>query len=307
MLSRRTLNSTPVAVSVLMLAACGDLAPDRSQPPLDAAAQVDSPRADEGKPQAPPPRPPPAPRRPPPERQEVTGVVADVAFDQIRRSLRALVVAEQGFFAETGIYTEELSRLGFRPAGESQVAFLWLTRKGWAARGTHPAMPGRDCVTFVGAASEAPATQRFRRRGGVGVIVCDVPSEARAAPGRLPPQPPAEARPAVPDTGSALDAVAPIVQLKVDLRNLVQAQTAYHGTQGLYTRRIEQLQLQFAWHRGVRVTLLHADERSWSARATHTARPGKSCVVWDGSPAIHPATQAQRKVSEDPGVPVCDD
>ena len=99
----------------------------------------------------------------------------------------------------------------------------------------------------------------------------------------------------------------PTVQMRVDLRKLGEAQAAYFGTQGLYSRDVERLQLQFAWQRGVEVKLLHADQRSWSARATHTARPGSSCVVWYGAPATRPATQAQRKVPERPGVPVCDD
>jgi hypothetical protein len=101
--------------------------------------------------------------------------------------------------------------------------------------------------------------------------------------------------------------VNPTVQMRVDLRNLVLAQTAYFGTQGLYSRRPEQLQLQYGYRRGVKITLLHADQWSWSARATHSARPGKSCVVWYGTPAVRPATAAQNKVPARAGVPVCDD
>jgi hypothetical protein len=95
--------------------------------------------------------------------------------------------------------------------------------------------------------------------------------------------------------------------MRVDLRNLTQAQTAYFATQGVYSPRLEQLQLQFAWQRGVNVTLLDAGRNSWSARATHAARPGKSCVVWYGSPSTRPATDAQRKVPDRAGVPACDD
>jgi hypothetical protein len=111
----------------------------------------------------------------------------------------------------------------------------------------------------------------------------------------------------VADTGSALDAVNPTIQMRVDLRNLAQAQAAYFGTQGIYSSRPEQLQLQFAWRRGVSLTVLKADQRSWAARARHTARPGKSCVIWYGSPPIRPATDFQRKVPERAGVPTCDD
>jgi hypothetical protein len=109
------------------------------------------------------------------------------------------------------------------------------------------------------------------------------------------------------DTTSALDAVDPVVQMRVDLRKLGQAQTAYFGTQGTYSRRVETLPLQFGWQRGVSVTLIHADQRSWTARATHEARPEKSCVVWVGRPLRRPITAAQHKVAPQSGVPVCDD
>ena len=304
MLSRRTLRPAVAAASVLLLPACDTLLPDRPQPTLDAVTSVDSAAASASRPQA---------RRGPTggARPEATGAQADAAFSQIRRSLRMLVAAEQGFYAENGTYNEDLGRLGYRPTGESQIRFLWLTRKGWAASGTHPALPGRDCVTFVGAASAPPTTLRFTRSGREGVVVCDDQPrprpEARPAPGGAGPARDSAPPPAAPDTSSALDAVRPTIQMKVDLRNLVAAQTAWFGTQGVYSRRPEQLQLQFAWHRGVNVTLLHADQRSWSARARHADRPGKSCVVWYGSSPERPATDAQRKVPESSGVPVCDD
>jgi hypothetical protein len=294
MLSRRTLNFTALAASVLLLA-CDDLVPGRRQPAPNAATSVESVAQGE-RPQAT--RKPAGNAHP----EAATGPEADAAFAQIRRSLRGLVAAEQGFYAENGTYSEDIARLGFRPSGESQVRFLWLTPQGWAASGTHPALPGRDCVVFVGAASAAPTTLRFTRNGRAGVVVCDVQPGPRPAAGRAAPAPPAVA-----DTSSALDAVNPTVQMRVDLRNLAQAQAAYFATQGIYSLRPELLQLQFAWQRGVEVTLLQADRRSWSARATHAARPGRSCVIWYGSPSPHPATQAQRKVPEHPGVPACDD
>jgi hypothetical protein len=240
-------------------------------------------------------------------RKEATGAEADAAFNQIRRSLRTLVAAEQGFYAENGTYSEDLARLGYRPTGESRIRFLWLTRKGWAASGTHPALPGRDCVTFVGAADAPPTTLKLVRSGREGVVVCDAQAQARPIPVAGAAPRPREAPPPPADTGSALDAVNPTVQMKVDLRNLVQAQTAYFGTQGLYSRRPEQLQLQYGYRRGVKITVLHADQRSWAARATHAASPGKSCVVWYGSLSVRPATTAQGKVPPRSGVPACDE
>ena len=115
------------------------------------------------------------------------------------------------------------------------------------------------------------------------------------------------AAPTVPDTGSALDAVNPSVQMRVDLRNLVRSQDTYFGVQGAYARRTEPFALQFMWHRGVAITILSANDESWSARATQASRPGKSCVIWMGPVAHRPATEAQQRVPEKPAVPVCDD
>jgi hypothetical protein len=294
MRSRRTISFSTLAASVLLLPACDGLLPDRRQPAFDAAASVDSAGHAE--------RPKSKRRADSNARRDTAGPEAASAFDQIRRSLRVLVAAEQGFYAENGTYSGDLDRLAFRASGESQVKFLWVTRRGWAASGTHPAAPGRDCVVFVGVANAAPTTLRFTRSGREGVVVCDVQPGPRAAGGS-----PAPAPPPVADTSSALDAVNPAVQMRVDLRNLANAQTAYFATQGIYSIRPEQLQLQFSWQRGVNVTLLNADRTSWSARATHASRPGRSCVVWYGSPFTRPATEAQHRVPDRAGVPVCDD
>jgi hypothetical protein len=111
----------------------------------------------------------------------------------------------------------------------------------------------------------------------------------------------------LPDTGSALDAVDPSVQMRVDLRNLVRSQDTYFGLQGVYARRTEPFALQYLWHRGVTITILSANDASWSAKATSARRPGKSCVIWLGAVPHRPATEAQRRVPERPGIPVCDD
>jgi hypothetical protein len=238
-------------------------------------------------------------------------------FDQIRRGLRRLVAAEESFYAENGVYTEDLSRVGFAPEGETGVRFLWLSRDGWAASGTHPELPGRDCVIYVGRAHGAPTTLKNVRSGREGVPVCDAPAAARSVavvPPRTAPEPsaaapsaPAAAAPAPPDTGSALDAVDPSVQMRVDLRNLVRSQDTYFGTQGVYARRTEPFALQFLWHRGVTITILGANDASWSAKATSARRPGKSCVIWLGPVPHRPATEAQKRVPHQPGTPVCDD
>ncbi len=121
-------------------------------------------------------------------------------FDQIRRGLRRLVAAEESFYAENGVYTEDLSRVGFAPEGETGVRFLWLSRDGWAASGTHPDLPGRDCVIYVGRTHAAPTTLKTVRSGREGVPVCDAPQVVRRI---TPASPKTAAAPAAPAPAAA--------------------------------------------------------------------------------------------------------
>ena len=245
---------------------------------------------------------------------EYDPAVAASRFDALRRGLRRLVVAQETYYAENGVYTEDLARLGVKPESGTQMRFLWLTRTGWAASGTHPDVPGRDCVIYVGRDHGPPTTLHDVRSGREGTPVCDVlPGARRASPASAAagqataPQSAAQAAPALPDTGSALDAVAPTIQMRVDLRNLVRSQDSYFGTQGIYSRRTEPFALQYLWHKGVTITILSANDASWSARATHASRPGKSCVIWLGPVAQRPVTELQRRSPQQPSTPICDD
>jgi hypothetical protein len=257
-----------------------------------------------------PPLPEPPPRRPPRDTQQPrrarapaakSGTSDALGFAQIERGLRLLVTAEQGFFAENGVYTEDFDRLGFRAPAQTKYRFLWLNRDGWAVSGTHEELPGKDCVIWVGMTATAPGTTKFVRRGPEGVPVCDIPPTPRAS--GLPP--PTVIRGA--DTASALEDVSPFIQMRVDLRNLVRSQDAYLATQGLYSRRFEPFALQYFWHRGVTIRILSADAESWAAKATHRSQPGKSCVVWFGPVPWRPSTSAQRRTPERSAVPVCDE
>ena len=234
-------------------------------------------------------------------------------FDQIRGSLRHLVAAEESFYGENGVYTEELNRLGYKPSGGTDVRFLWLARGGWGASGTHPQLAGRNCVIFVGREHAPPATAKYARVGKEGVPVCDA-APPRAAPTASTPTPGIRANAtagtsstSTPDTSNALDAIAPAVQMKVDLRNLARSQDTYLRVQGFYSKRTAPFALQYLWHKGVTITILSASKESWSARATHLAEDGKSCVIWFGPVLIKPTTWAQNRVSDRPLVPVCDD
>ena len=237
---------------------------------------------------------------------ERAGAVSeDAIFSEIRRTLRRLVVAEETFFAENGTYTDELSVIRVTPGRDITIRFLWLSRDGWAASGTHTALPAKDCVIFVGKAEAPPTTLKYVRPGKLGVPVCDDESAARrpvaAAPASPAPTPPP------PDTGNTLDLLDPRVVMKVDLRNLAHSQETYFEMQGSYARRTQNLALQYLWHRDVRVRILEADARSWVAKATHAKFPGKSCVIWYGPVSQRPKTDAQQKGTGRSGVPVCDD
>ncbi len=283
--------TSPLVLAVAVVTvACDQLLPDRAP-----AVAVAPPSADSAKPKSPAAA---RPRRrdPPPGAAEAAN--EGEAFSQLRRGLRRLVTAEQGFYAENGAYTEDLDRLGYRAEGPVVIKFLWLKRDGWAASARHPELPGRDCVTYVGRVTAAPTSLKFVRSAREGAAACDdTPTASRATA-------PSSRAPA--DTASALDAVSPTIMMRVDLRNLVIAQNSYLATQGLYSRRTEPLALQYLWHRGVTVRILSADNHSWSAEATHAARPGKSCVVWAGPVETRPVTVVQRKTGT-AGVPVCDD
>ncbi len=236
-------------------------------------------------------------------------------FGPIRSGLRRLVAAEETFFAETGAYTDDLERLQFAPEAGTEVHFLWVSVNGWAASGTHPAIAGKDCVIFVGRQRDAPTTLKYVRKGREGVPVCDAPASPRPST----PAPAAVQKAANPveetattdtadsDTTNALDALNPVVAMKVDLRNLVRSQQAFFAQQGAYARSTEPFALQYLWHRGVALTILNADAESWAARATYVSRAGKSCVIWFGPVPTRPATAAEKRVADRAGVPVCDD
>jgi hypothetical protein len=284
--------------SVLVSGACSDLK-NLARVPARAAADSAEP-ADL----------PPVSRRSGGAEPALDPVSAAANFAKIRSTLRRLVEAEETFFAENGTYSDDLGHIGMRSDPSTRIRFLWISRDGWAASGSHPELPGRDCVVFVGQAQAPPTTLRYVRSGREGVPVCD---EARSRAPR--PQtstrssrpPLAEPAPPPADTGSALDVLDPRVLMKVDLRNLVHSQETYLKMQGTYARRPETLALQYAWHRHVQVKILSADGESWAARATHERFPGKSCVIWFGPVSQRPRTDAQHRTGDRTGVPVCDD
>ena len=281
-----------IVLSVLMSAACDDLSLRRTADSAPADTAPDPETSSK------------LPKRTKGARSSTTPATEQASFSEIRRSLRRLVVAEETFFAENGTYSDDLSVIGFRPDNNTTIRFLWLSREGWAASGTHTGLGGKDCVVFVGQASAPPTTLKYVRSGGEGVPVCDDRSPppkpvASTQPRSAPRAPEAAANP--------LDLLDPRVVMKVDLRNLAHSQETYFAMQGFYARRPQALALQYLWHRDVRIEILTADAQSWAARATHAKFPGKSCVIWFGPVAQRPATEALRIQHSQAAVPVCDD
>jgi hypothetical protein len=288
--------------SVLVSGACSDLK-DLAKVPARAAADSAEP-ADL----------PPVSRRSGGSDSALDPVRAASNFTTIRSTLRKLVAAEETFFAENGTYSDDLGLIGMRPDPNTKIRFLWISRDGWAASGSHPELPGRDCVVFVGQANAPPTTLRYVRSDREGVPVCDDPrSPARRPQATARASRPAPAKPAPPpapaaaDTGSALDVLDPRVLMKVDLRNLAHSQDTYFKMQGVYALRPQTLALRYLWHQDVRVEILTADAQSWAAKATHARFPGKSCVIWFGPVPRRPATDALKRQDSRAGVPVCDD
>lgn len=230
-------------------------------------------------------------------------------FTEIRRILRRLAAAEQTYFAENGTYTDDPSVIGVNPGKNTSIRFLWISREGWAASGTHREVEGKDCVIYVGQGQAPPTTLKYVRSGGEGVPLCDDSSARPRAVAREKPKPrqEPEPEPVDEDTVSVLDVLDPRVVMKVDLRNLIASQESYFANQGVYARRTQTFGLHYLWHRDVRVRILSADDRSWAAEATHARFPGKSCVIWFGPAAQRPATDAQRRQANQSGEPVCDD
>jgi hypothetical protein len=93
--------------------------------------------------------------------------------------------------------------------------------------------------------------------------------------------------------------------LKSALRNLVAAQDKYRETHPGFASSVEALRVDPG--SDVKVQILGVTSNSWRAKATHKARPGRSCVVFVGKlRAIEfPRTDGGEMAGEE-RVPLCD-
>jgi hypothetical protein len=94
--------------------------------------------------------------------------------------------------------------------------------------------------------------------------------------------------------------------LKSSLRNVVAAQDKYRTSHPVYASTLEALQLNPG--ADVKIQILGVTAGGWRAKATHKARPGRSCVVFVGQltgPEL-PRTEGDGEMAGEERVPLCD-
>jgi hypothetical protein len=98
----------------------------------------------------------------------------------MRKMLRLLTTAQEQHFARHSTYSNRLDELRatFRAAWDDtvDVRILHAGARAWSGVATHPSLPGRSCVIFVGPIAELPSVPRTaggRAPSEEGVPVCD--------------------------------------------------------------------------------------------------------------------------------------
>ncbi len=111
---------------------------------------------------------------------------------------------------------------------------------------------------------------------------------------------------AVGQAGAGTWQSTPASIMKSSLRNVVAAQDKYRASHPVFAGTIEALQLDPG--ADVRIQILGATPNSWRAKATHRARPGRSCVIFVG-PLVGaglPKTDGDGETAGEERVPLCD-
>ena len=98
----------------------------------------------------------------------------------------------------------------------------------------------------------------------------------------------------------------PASVLKNSLRNVVAAQDKYRATHPAFASTIEALQVNPG--PDVKIQIVGVTPNDWRAKATHRARPGRSCVVFVGTLAAPelPKTDGDGEMAGEERVPLCD-
>jgi hypothetical protein len=111
---------------------------------------------------------------------------------------------------------------------------------------------------------------------------------------------------ALAQTASAAWQATPASILKNSLRDVVAAQDRYRATHPMFASSVETLQLNPG--ADVKIQILRVTAGGWRARATHRARPGRSCVVFVGQLGglELPKTDGDGEMAGEERVPLCD-
>ena len=98
----------------------------------------------------------------------------------------------------------------------------------------------------------------------------------------------------------------PASVLKSTLRDVVAAQDKYRATHPGFASSVEALRVNPG--SDVKVQILGVTSNGWRAKATHKARPGRSCVVFVGKlrATEFPRTDGDGEMAGEERVPLCD-
>ena len=113
--------------------------------------------------------------------------------------------------------------------------------------------------------------------------------------------------PAVPaQSSNAAWQATPASVLKSTLRDVVAAQDKYRATHPGFASSVEALRVSPG--SDVKVQILGVTSSAWRAKATHKARPGRSCVVFVGKlrATEFPRTDGDGEMAGEERVPLCD-
>jgi hypothetical protein len=107
-------------------------------------------------------------------------------------------------------------------------------------------------------------------------------------------------------TASSAWQSTPASILKSALRNVVAAQDKYRASHPAFASSVEALRVNPGSE--VKVQILAVTANGWRAKATHKARPGRSCVVFVGRLAgvEAPRTDGDGEMAGEERVPLCD-
>ncbi len=77
----------------------------------------------------------------------------------LKTDLRNLATAEEAYFFENAVYTDDISKLSYRNSPGVVLTVMSATSSGWSAIATHPASYPLTCALFSGNVSAlSPAT-----------------------------------------------------------------------------------------------------------------------------------------------------